>query len=86
MSTLWLPATDEGVMVGDYIATAFVGAQPIGVFAVAQGQPMPGVFNEAMYVSKLGILPTRALGRHSSYGERPVPGAHSDRLYRLRPP
>jgi hypothetical protein len=86
MPTVWLPATDQGVMVGDYIATTFVGSQPVGIFAVADGQPLPGAFNEAMYVSKFGILPSRAAGRVSSYGERSVPGARSDRIYRLRPP
>jgi len=85
MSTSWLAGTDQGSMVGDYIATAFVGTQPFGIFAVAL-PPAPGFFHEAMYASRLGFLPARALERASSPAERPVPGAHSDRMRRLRPP
>ena len=32
----WLPNSQNGLMVGDYIATAFVNGTPFGVFAVAQ--------------------------------------------------
>src|SRR5580700_2479598 len=49
----WLPNSQNGLMVGDYIATAFVNGVPHGVFAVAQknnvsfgGSP---TFKEAIY-------------------------------------
>ena len=32
----WLPNSQNGLMVGDYIATAFTNGVPHGVFAVAQ--------------------------------------------------
>ncbi len=85
MSPSWLANTDQGVMVGDYIATTFVGSQPFGVFAVAL-PPSAGFFHQAMYASRLGVLPARALSHLRSSGEHPVPGAHSDRIVRLRPP
>ncbi len=85
MSPVWLAQTDQGFMVADYIATTIVGTQPIGIFAVAE-PPLGSALDEAMYTSKLGVLPARAFMRASSFGERPVPGAHSDRYVRLRPP
>ncbi len=52
----WLPNSQNGLMVGDYIATAFVNGVPHGVFAVAQqnnvgfgGSP---TFKEAIYTAK----------------------------------
>jgi hypothetical protein len=48
----WLPTSQNGLMVGDYIATAFVNGVPHGVFAVAQAPTMTagGVsFQEGMY-------------------------------------
>lgn len=85
MSPSWLANTDQGLMVGDYMATTMVGAQPIAVFAVAQPAP-GGALNEAMYVSKVGVLPASASSYRRARAELPVPGAHSDRRGRLRPP
>lgn len=48
----WLPTSQNGLMVGDYIATAFVNGIPHGVFAVAKAATVAlGVvsFQEAMY-------------------------------------
>jgi len=85
MSPSWLANTDQGLMVGDYMATTIVGTQPVAVFAVAQ--PAPGAaLNEAMYVSKLGVLPSSALSYRRALSELPVPGVRSDRPGRLRPP
>ncbi|MBV8671472.1 MAG: exo-alpha-sialidase [Candidatus Eremiobacteraeota bacterium] len=87
MSPSWLADTDQGLMVGDYMASTIVGRQPLAVFAVAQ--PAPGAaLNEAMYVSKLGVLPARALSLsyRRTLSELPVPGVRSDRRGRLRPP
>ncbi|MBV8668312.1 MAG: hypothetical protein JOZ28_03790, partial [Candidatus Eremiobacteraeota bacterium] len=87
MSPSWLADTDQGLMVGDYMASTIIGTQPLVVFAVAQ--PAPGAaLNEAMYVSKLGVLPARALSLsyRRTLSELPVPGVRSDRRGRLRPP
>jgi hypothetical protein len=51
MDLTWLPTSQNGLMVGDYIATAFSSGIPHGVFAVAQ--PSSGsTFKEAIYTAK----------------------------------
>lgn len=49
----WLPDSQNGLMVGDYIATAFVNGVPHGVFAVAQATTVSlgstASFHEATY-------------------------------------
>jgi len=52
MMLSWLPTSQNGLMVGDYIATAFVNGVPHGVFAVAQPTTVSGgamSFQEGMY-------------------------------------
>jgi hypothetical protein len=72
-----LAQTMDGPMVGDYMATAFAGARPIGFSAVAN--PLMGsIFDEGMYVPKPGVISLQSLVRRSSRGEHPVPGFHSD--------
>ena len=44
----WLPNSQNGLMVGDYIATVFSNGVPHGVFAVAAAKSGT-TFNEAMY-------------------------------------
>jgi hypothetical protein len=75
MSVQWLPQTSIGVMVGDYTATVFSENQPLGIFAVARSPSRD--LDEAMFASKLGAISAVA-GIRRSFGERPVPGAHSD--------
>jgi len=75
----WLPNSQNGLMVGDYIATVFVNGLPHGIFAVAQqttGGTFSGgtTFNEAMYTGK-GLTVT-ALGRQLS-------SAHDKPLHKL---
>ncbi len=50
MSLSWLANTTTGLMVGDYIATAYAGGQPRAVFAVALAKT-GSVFNEAIYTT-----------------------------------
>ena len=66
----WLANSQNGLMVGDYIATVFTNGVPHGVFAVAS--PISGTsFNEAMYTGQ--GLTVKASGRQlSSAGDRPV--------------
>jgi hypothetical protein len=54
MSLTWLANTTQGVMVGDYISTSFVGAPAYPAFAVAQ-QPSGGIFNEATFTVQGGL-------------------------------
>lgn len=66
----WLPNSQNGLMVGDYIATAFTNGVPHGVFAVAQ--PGSGTtFKEAIYTAQ--GLSAVAFGRQlSSAQDRPL--------------
>jgi len=56
MSLSWLPNSQNGLMVGDYIATAFSNGVPHGVFAVAQAKS-GSTFNEAMYTAQNLTVP-----------------------------
>lgn len=63
MELSWLADSQNGLMVGDYIATAFTNGVPHGVFAVAQ--PASGTtFKEAIYTGK--GLTASAIGRQLS--------------------
>lgn len=70
MDLAWLPNSQNGLMVGDYIATAFTNGVPHGVFAVAQ--PTSGsTFKEAIYTGQ--GLTAAASGRQlSSAKDRPL--------------
>jgi hypothetical protein len=74
----WLPHSQNGLMVGDYIATAFVNAIPHGVFAVAQATTTnPGAsasFREAMYTGT---------GLTVNMSGRQLSSAHDKPLHRL---
>ena len=50
----WLPQSQNGLMVGDYITTGFINDLAWSVFAVANA-PTGGVFDEAMYVPAGGL-------------------------------
>jgi hypothetical protein len=71
MSLSWLPNSQNGLMVGDYIATAFTNGVPHGVFAVAQAVSGTTTFNEAIYTAQ--GLSAAAVGRQlSSAGDKPL--------------
>jgi hypothetical protein len=82
MQLSWLPNSQNGLMVGDYIATAFTNGVPHGVFAVAP--PNSGsTFNEAIYTGQ--GLSANAKGRQlSSAGDRPLHKL-SDKIERETP-
>jgi hypothetical protein len=70
MDLAWLPNSQNGLMVGDYIATAFTNGVPHGVFAVAQpssGSP----FKEAIYTAK-GLTVAASEQQLSSAHDRPL--------------
>jgi hypothetical protein len=63
----WLPTSQNGLMVGDYIATAFVNGVPNGIFAVAQATTVSAGsvgFREAMYTGR--GLTVKMFGQQSS--------------------
>ena len=74
MELSWLPNSQNGLMVADYLAVAYANGNPFGVFAVAKA-PSNGVFNEAMYTTKAPLLAAADEARFSSKGEKPVPYA-----------
>jgi hypothetical protein len=74
MELSWLPETQDGLMVADYLAVAYANGNPFGVFAVAKALS-GGLFNEAMYTTKSPLLASAEEARFSSRGEKPVPHA-----------
>jgi len=83
----WLANSQNGLMVGDYIATAFVNGVPHGVFAVAQknnvsfgGTP---TFKEAIYTAK-GLSVTASARQLSSAHDKPLHNL-SDKIEREVP-
>jgi len=78
----WLPNSQNGLMVGDYIATAFTNGVPHGVFAVASA--ISGTtYSEAIYTGQ--GLTVKAAGRQlSSAGDKPLHKL-SDKIERERP-
>lgn len=85
----WLPTSQNGLMVGDYIATAFTNGVPHGVFAVAQASSGT-TYNEATYTGQ--GLTAKIVGRQlSSAGDKPLHHL-SDKIERevpekgIRPP
>jgi len=81
MQLSWLPNSQNGLMVADYIATAFTNGTPHGVFAVAAGSS--SVFDEAIYTGQ--GLTVKSTGRQlSSAGDRPLHRL-SDKIEREHP-
>lgn len=77
MQISWLPNSDLGPMVADYIHVAYSKGKAYGVFAVAHA-PSHGVLDEAMYTTKQGLVAELDEPTYSSAGDLPIPNAHSD--------
>ena len=77
-----LPTSQNGMMVGDYIATAFTNGVPHGVFAVATTKS-GAAFGEAIYTAQ-GLTVQKTARQLNSAGERPLHQS-SDRLEREHP-
>jgi hypothetical protein len=82
MQLPWLPNSQNGLMVGDYIATAFSNGVPHGVFAVAAAKSGT-TFNEAMFTAQ-GLNVPEAGPQFSSAGDRPLHNL-SDVIEKERP-
>lgn len=54
MDVGWLPTTNQGLMVGDYISTSYVNGKAHPVFAVARANNGT-TFNEAMFTTTSGL-------------------------------
>ena len=77
MRLSWLPVSDNGPMVADYIGVSYVNGSPFGVFAVAQ--TLSGTtFSESMYTTKSALPVSWDEPRFSSANDHPVANAHSD--------
>ena len=70
MQLSWLPNSQNGLMVGDYIATAFSGGVPHGVFAVAFAKS-GSTYNEPMYTAQ-GLTADLVGPQLSSAGDHPL--------------
>lgn len=84
MMLSWLASTSNGLMVGDYIATAFSQGKAFGVFAVAKAKS-GSTFNEAIYTTAMGLSGLETGLMYTSAGEHPAPDAVSDRPPRAMP-
>jgi hypothetical protein len=82
MKLAWLPKSQNGLMVGDYIATAFTNGVPHGIFAVAQANS-GATFSEAIYTGQ-GLTASASGRQISSANDRPLHNV-SDKLEREIP-
>jgi hypothetical protein len=82
MQLSWLPNSQNGLMVGDYIATAFTNGVPHGVFAVATANS-GSTFSEATYTAQ-GLTVTASGRQLSSANDKPLHKL-SDKIEREHP-
>jgi hypothetical protein len=77
MTLSWLPVSDDGPMVADYIGVSYVNGNPFGVFAVALA-PTGATLAESMYTTKTALpMPGSELA-FSGLADKPLPNAKSD--------
>jgi hypothetical protein len=82
MQLSWLPNSDAGPMVADYIGVSYDGhGFPFGVFPVATA-PSGGQLHEDMYTTKQPLLIPASTPHFSSQNEKPVPGHHADHVHK----
>lgn len=77
MKVAWLPVSDNGPMVADYVGVSYVNGSPFGVFPVAQAVT-GSTFSENMYSTKTALPVDIDAPRFSSIDDHPVPNAKSD--------
>ena len=77
MKLAWLPVSDDGPMVADYIGVSYVNGNPFGVFADAQA-PSGSTLEEAMFTTKSPLPAPGSAPRFSGLEDKPVPNAKSD--------
>jgi hypothetical protein len=79
MKLTWLPNSDNGYMVADYIGVSYVNGNPFGIFPVAQANN-GNAFRESMFTTKTPLPAAGSAPRFSGLVDRPVPGAKSDHV------
>jgi len=77
MKLSWLPNSQNGLMVADYLSVSYSNGQPYGVFAVAKAKS-GNKFDEAMYTTTTPLTVSDNEPRYSSKADKPVPGVKSD--------
>jgi hypothetical protein len=77
MQLSWLPISDDGPMVADYVGVAYNNGNPFSVFPVAIA-PTGSTLHEAMVTTKQPLNPAVGAPRFSAAADKPVPGAKSD--------
>lgn len=82
MELTWLPLSDAGYMVADYIGVTYSNGDPFGIFAAAKA-PNGSTLNEAMYTTKEPLRAAADEPRFNSANEKPVPGAKSDHVMKF---
>jgi hypothetical protein len=78
MQLNWLPNSQNGLMVADYIATVFVGTRGFPIYVIAH-PPSSGIYQEAVYTEGYGF-PFTGMSQptYSSANDTPIPGIQSD--------
>jgi hypothetical protein len=77
MQLSWLPLSDLGPMVADYISVSYANGNAYGVFAVAKA-PNGSTLNQAMYANRSPLFNAAEEAHFSSKNDKPVPGAKAD--------
>ncbi|MFZ0769934.1 MAG: sialidase family protein [Candidatus Sulfotelmatobacter sp.] len=77
MKLAWLPVSDDGPMVADYIGVSYVNGNAFGVFANAQA-PTGSTLAEAMFTTKSPLPAPGSAPGFSGAADKPVAGAKSD--------
>jgi len=77
MQLNWLPQSQNGLMVADYVATVFAGQRGFPIYVVANA-PSGGFFQEAAFTAGYGYFFNGTEPTYSSANDVPVPGIQSD--------
>jgi len=77
MRLAWLPVSDDGPMVADYIGVFYVNGNPFGVFVVARA-PSGTTLKESMYTTKAPLPAAGCAPRFNGAADKSVAGAKSD--------
>jgi hypothetical protein len=80
MQISWLPNSQNGPMLADYLSSSYVNGKAFGAFMVAKA-PSGGQFNQAAYTTKQPLEASADEPRFSSRGENRIPGVHSNRPF-----
>ncbi len=78
MQLSYLPQSQNGLMVADYIATVFAGPRGFPIYVIAN-PPSGGLYQEAVYTEGYGFPFTgTSEPTYSSANDIPIPGMQSD--------